>query len=108
MKLIDDLLIHPSTLTLLAHCLIVTVLAVRVIMKKPAVGVGLAWILFISTTPFVGAGFYLLIGERRIDQRWWERIQSLRLDYAEIGKAVIEEGLTHVKTLCSCLRPTTD
>ena len=45
---------------MIAHLLIVVVVAVRVIMKRPAAGVALAWLLLIAAAPFVGALFYLL------------------------------------------------
>lgn len=89
-------LLHPSTITVIVHCVIVTGLVIRVIMRKPAIGVALAWILLISAAPFVGSAIYLLVGERRIGNRRFLGFQSLRLDYSEIGASAIKDGLIDV------------
>lgn len=88
--------LETARLTLIAHALIALVIAVRVIMSRPGPGVGLAWILLVETLPFVGAGIYLLIGERRIGLRRARRVAALRVDFAEISKAAIGEGLTDI------------
>jgi cardiolipin synthase len=44
-----------STFVLAAHWLIVAGLSIRVIMRRPPVGVSLAWLAVISSAPFVGA-----------------------------------------------------
>ena len=90
------LFLHPSSVTLIAHVLIATVVAVRVIMKRPATGVALAWLLLIAAVPFVGALIYLLIGERRIGRGRARGIETLRTDYRKITDAVIQKGLTDV------------
>jgi cardiolipin synthase len=41
-------------------------LALRVVMRRPAVGVALAWLVVILVFPFVGAGVYLIFGETRL------------------------------------------
>ncbi len=91
-----DFFLHPSTLIPLAHALIAIAIAVRVIMKRPAMGVALAWLLLVLTLPFVGALIYLLIGERRIGLRRAGRIEALRTDYEKIAHATIERGYTDV------------
>jgi cardiolipin synthase len=48
-------LLQVSTLTLVAHFLILIAIALRVIMKRPATGVALAWLFMVATLPFVGA-----------------------------------------------------
>ena len=88
--------VHPSSLTWFAHILIVTALSIRVIMRRPATGVALAWLLLITAAPFVGALVYLLIGERRIRRSRTRGIESLRIDYRRIADAAIREGLTDV------------
>ncbi|MGI9508577.1 MAG: PLDc N-terminal domain-containing protein [Geminicoccaceae bacterium] len=48
---------------------IIIAISVHVIMKRPATGVALAWLLLVAALPFVGAFIYLLIGERRIGRQ---------------------------------------
>jgi cardiolipin synthase len=86
----------PSTITLIAHVLIVTALALRVIMKRPATGVALAWLLLIIGLPLFGAILYLLVGERRVSRRRAHAIAALREDYQTIFDTAIEKGLTEV------------
>ena len=90
------LLLHPSSITSIAHGLIVAALAVRVIMRRPATGVALAWLLLIASVPLGGALVYLLIGERRIGRTRVRGIESLRISYRKIVDATIEKGLTDV------------
>ena len=44
MKAILDFLLHPSTLLILLHLLLVIGFSLRVIMQRPATGVALAWL----------------------------------------------------------------
>ena len=90
------LFVHPSSIVLIVHVLLVACVAVRVIMKRPAAGVALAWLLLITAVPVAGPMFYLLIGERRIGRSRSRGIQALRVDYRKISEAVIVNGLTDV------------
>jgi cardiolipin synthase len=92
----EYLILHPSTIAVLLHALIVVALSARVVMNRPATGVALAWILLISTTPVVGAAAYLLIGERRIGRRRFQGIKTLRVDFREVADAAIQKRLTAV------------
>lgn len=65
-------------------------------MKRPATGVALAWILLVSLAPGVGAIVYLLIGERRIGSRRTERLETVRVSFAQISEAVNKQGLTTI------------
>lgn len=94
--MLKNFVLHPSNITLFAHVLIMLVLGVRVIMKRPAPGVALAWLLLIATFPLGGALIYLLIGERRISQGRARGIATLRIDFRRITDAAIQEGLTNV------------
>ena len=69
-------LLHPSTIAALLNAIIVVALSIRVIMKRPATGVAMAWLLFIAIIPLGGAFIYLLIGERRIGSLRARRIAS--------------------------------
>ncbi|MCA9263439.1 MAG: cardiolipin synthase [Planctomycetales bacterium] len=95
-----ELLFHPATLALVAQALVVLTLAIRVIMKRPATGVALAWILLIAMAPPVGAVIYLLIGERRIGYRRARGIDRLRVDYRQIAHAAIRSGLLDIDWNC--------
>jgi cardiolipin synthase len=65
-----------STFVLVAHWLIVAGLSIRVIMRRPPVGVSLAWLAVIASAPFIGAVAYLLFGERRLGRRRAARIAA--------------------------------
>jgi cardiolipin synthase len=87
---------YPSTTIVVAHALIVVVITVRVIMRRPATGVALAWLFLVALLPFAGALIYFLIGERRIGRRRQHGIGTLRTDFKKISDAVIRGGLTDV------------
>ncbi len=89
-------LLHPSTLLAIAHELIVLAVMVRVIMKRPATGVALAWLLIVALLPALGVLLYLLIGERRIGGRRAMRIANLNKSFKEIGDAAIRDRLTNI------------
>ncbi|MDA0832518.1 MAG: cardiolipin synthase [Planctomycetota bacterium] len=86
----------PSTLLFLAHITIVVGLSIRVIMKRPATGVALAWLLIIGGAPFVGGVIYLLMGERRISHQRLVAIGKSRHDRRQIAQHAIDAGLTAV------------
>ncbi|MCA9112279.1 MAG: cardiolipin synthase [Planctomycetaceae bacterium] len=85
----------PELATLL-HFIVATCISARVIMRKPAVGVALAWMFLVTAIPLVGAVCYLLIGERRVGARRARRIARLRTDYARLAQAVIDRGMTEL------------
>jgi len=91
-----DFLLHPSTIAVFLHVLIVILTTVHVIMKQPATGVALAWILLVALVPFVGALIYFLIGERRIGHTREQGIARLRSDFSTISDATIKEDLLNV------------
>ncbi|MCM2370359.1 cardiolipin synthase [Aporhodopirellula aestuarii] len=90
------LLLHPSTIVLIIHWLIVLLLGVRVIMNRPATGVALAWLLMIAAFPFGGAVAYLLVGERRIGRSRAAGMQTLNQDFQKLAQATMREGLTEI------------
>ncbi len=63
------MLFQLSPLLSVAHAIIVVLISVRVIMRRPANGVALAWLFLVAVLPFVGAAIYLLVGERRVGLR---------------------------------------
>ena len=90
------LFLHPASLLVIAHTLLVVGLGVRVIMCRPATGVALAWLLLITLAPFGGALLYLLIGERRIGHRRVKEFAALRADSRKIAESAVDRGLTNV------------
>jgi cardiolipin synthase len=78
------------------HLTLVVVIALRVIMKRPATGVALAWLLLVAALPFVGAAIYVLIGERRTGGRRTRRLGSLRAGYRQIGEEAVRHGIGKV------------
>jgi cardiolipin synthase len=53
-------------------------MSVRVIIRRPPIGVSLAWLAVIFSLPLVGALAYLLFGEKRLGRKRSERIQAVR------------------------------
>jgi cardiolipin synthase len=91
-----SVLFQLSSLTVVAHTCIVSGTMLRVIMKRPATGVALAWLLIVATIPVGGVLLYLLVGERRVGEHRAKRIERLRLDFDELSKAAIRDPLTNV------------
>ncbi len=79
-----------------AHLTLFGIIAFRVIMRKPAVGVALSWLLLVVAVPFVGALFYLLVGERRVGQRRANRIAELHTDYSVLAEKIVDDSITKV------------
>ncbi|QDV57488.1 cardiolipin synthase [Rosistilla oblonga] len=92
-------MIHPGALSIalsVLHLLVAIAISFRVIMRKPPVGVALAWLFLVAAVPLAGVGFYLLVGERRVGQRRARKIARLRIDYERLAELAITEGLTDV------------
>ncbi len=90
-----DTSLIPELATVL-HAIIAMTISARVIMRKPAVGVALAWMFLVAAIPGLGATFYLLIGERRVGARRARRIANLRTDYERLSTAIIDRGMTNI------------
>jgi cardiolipin synthase A/B len=90
------MIFQVSTLLSVAYIAIVILISVRVIMRRPPNGVALAWLFLVAALPYVGAVFYLLVGERRVGLKRARRIVELRSDYAKLTERMIGEGLTKV------------
>ncbi|MDQ7990819.1 MAG: cardiolipin synthase [Candidatus Dactylopiibacterium sp.] len=78
------------------HALCVIAIALRVVMRRPARGVALAWLFLVAIFPFAGPVIYLLIGERRISRRRQRTLDRLRVHYASSANAVLERDLSDV------------
>ena len=85
-----------SSILLVLHLLIVVGLSVRVIMRRPATGVALAWLFLIAAIPFGGSVAYLLVGEKRIGRERTERIARVRESAGEVVRALVDKKHTEV------------
>lgn len=85
-----------SWLPVVAHVATCGVIGYRVIMRKPAVGVALAWLFLVVTVPLLGAVFYLLVGERRVGLRRARRIANLHTDYELLADRFVDDSITEV------------
>lgn len=65
---------------------------VRVLLRRPARGVALAWLLLSMTLPYVGALLYLLIGERRISRGRAELIAKMRADFRRLAEPHVTQN----------------
>lgn len=61
------------------HWLVVVGLSIRVIARRTPVGVSLAWLVLIASTPGIGATLYLLFGEKRLGRQRAQRIETSRV-----------------------------
>lgn len=91
-----NLVVQTSTIIAVIHFAVIIAIALRVIMRRPARGVALAWLLLVSVFPIGGAVFYLFIGERRISPRRIREIDTLRLNYGRISNSEIPSRLTEI------------
>lgn len=66
-----------------AYWLLIASVAIRVVVKRRAVGVSLAWMLVIFIVPLVGVVFYLLFGELTLGKRRAERAREMYDPYAQ-------------------------
>ncbi|WP_208598314.1 cardiolipin synthase [Desulfatiglans anilini] len=65
-----------STVVLVVHWVVIVILSIRVVMRRPPVGVAMAWLVVVFSVPFAGAAVYLLFGEKRLGRSRAVRIQS--------------------------------
>lgn len=74
-----------TTGAVVLHWCIIVGLAVRIILRRRPIGVSLAWLLLITSVPYVGAGVYLLVGEIWLPRR---RIRLAKASRAELEQAI--------------------
>jgi cardiolipin synthase len=87
--------LQPASLTFVIHAFVVAAVAIHVIMRRPATGVALAWLLLVAILPFVGPFIYFLIGNRRISGRRIRGFRRLRRTYertADMAAATVAMG----------------
>lgn len=91
-----ELLFKSSALLMAVHVAVVGGIGVRVIMRRAARGIALAWLLLVATLPYVGALLYLLVGERRIGRARSQGLDALRTDFRAIAGATIPADFTAI------------
>ena len=96
MKAILEFLVHPSTLLILVHLVLVVGFSLRVVMQRPATGVALAWLFLIAAVPYVGPIAYLLVGEKRIGPERRRRLVRLHDSYRKMSDGLIDRRLTEI------------
>lgn len=81
-----------SFLVIVIHAGLMAAVILRVLLRRPARGVALAWLLLSLMLPYVGAVLYFLIGERRISRGRAERLAEMREDFRKITVPHIAEN----------------
>ena len=72
------------------HWVIVIGLGTRIILKRRPPGVSLAWLFVVTSVPFVGAFFYLFVGELWLPRR--------RIRKYNAFKALLAEQIDHIES----------
>lgn len=85
-----------SLFIIFIHAGLMMAVIFRVLLRRPARGVALAWLLMAMMLPYIGAILYFLIGERRIPRSRAERLSRLQGDFREISAPhVAQNRLQH-------------
>jgi len=78
-----------SFVLILLHAALILAVFVRVLLRRPARGVVLAWLLLAAVLPYVGGVAYFLIGERRISRSRAERLSGTRESLRRIAAPLL-------------------
>ena len=81
-----------SLLLIVSHAVLMAAVILRVLLRRPARGVALAWLLMAMMLPYVGAILYFLIGERRISRSRAERLAHMQRDFRAITAPHVTEN----------------
>lgn len=81
-----------SFLIIFVHAALMAAVILRVLLRRPARGVALAWLLMALMLPYLGAVLYFLIGERRISRGRAERLAMLQEDFRKITAPHVAEN----------------
>ena len=81
-----------SFLIIVIHAGLMAAVILRVLLRRPARGVALAWLLLALMLPYLGAVLYFLIGERRISRGRAERLARMQDDFREITAPHLAEN----------------
>jgi len=67
-----------ALLAALIHAIVFLAVTLRILSRRNAPGVSMAWLLMVLLVPVFGAVLYIMIGERRLGRRWIERAEAER------------------------------
>lgn len=67
-----------ALLAALIHAGIFVAVTLRILSRRSAPGVSMAWLLMVLLVPVLGAVLYVMIGERRLGRRWIGRAEAER------------------------------
>lgn len=81
-----------SIFLIVLHAGLMAGVILRVLLRRPARGVALAWLMLAMALPYLGAILYFLIGERRIPRSRAERIAKLKVDFQRLAAPHIERN----------------
>ena len=81
-----------SLLLIFTHAALMAAVTLRVLLRRPARGVALAWLLMATMLPYIGAGLYFLVGERRISRSRAERLARMQGDFRKITAPHVAEN----------------
>ncbi|PZF75519.1 cardiolipin synthase [Aestuariivirga litoralis] len=81
-----------SLIIIVIHAALMAAVILRVLLRRPARGVALAWLLMAMMLPYIGAVLYFLIGERRISRSRAERLAQMQGDFRKITAPHIAEN----------------
>lgn len=94
--MIIEHIFEVGSLTALIHTFVVGGVFIRIVMKRPAPGVALAWLLVVTFIPLLGVILYLLVGERRIGGQRAKMKEKLQKSYADWIEKILEDDITQV------------
>ena len=83
MPIMDHLGSYLATAAVVMHWGIIIGLGARIILTRRPTGVSLAWLLLITTVPYVGAGIYLFVGELWLPKRRMKLAQQSRTELSQ-------------------------
>lgn len=92
------------SLTFLLGWIISLGLTVRVIMRKRPVGVSLAWLVLVLSVPYVGAFFYLLLGELKLGSKRAKRAEQIVPHFTRWLESMTQSREVDRKSLPDCAR----
>ncbi|MFW2364859.1 MAG: cardiolipin synthase [Desulforhopalus sp.] len=87
---------EAGVLTALIHSLVVLSVFIRIVMKRPAPGVALAWLLVVTLIPLLGVVLYLLVGERRIGGHRLKMMRKLHKRQPGWIEKILDNEITKV------------
>ena len=91
MTLFDFLYHFLGIVLFTSYLLLIMAIVFRVVMKRRAIGVSLAWLTLIFTIPIAGISLYLLFGEIRLGRKRVERAKSMYQPYTDWIRELVSQ-----------------